>query len=153
MTDRRWPMAGGVSVGMRLNAARTLFVLGCVPATMLSTSVAHGDPSVTHTVKYIVYSDAPASVHIYYRDADPPNWADYSHNPYQYSPKVEADIGPGAPWTLETALSDPDRWAMVVVTNERSPDTPGFRCELMVDGAVVSTHAGPKGALCSLRHW
>jgi hypothetical protein len=30
---------------------------------------------------------------------------------------------------------------------------PGFVCELKVDGAVVATDAGVKGALCSMRPW
>ena len=138
---------------MLVNAATRLPTLGFVLAMMVPTTVAHADPSTMHTVKYLVYSDVPASAHIYYRDVDPPNWGDYSHDPYQYSPKVEADIGPQAPWTLDTALSDPDKWAMVVVTNELSPERTGFRCQLMVDGVIATTNSGPKGALCSLRHW
>jgi hypothetical protein len=41
-----------------------------------------------------VWAELPFNVEIYYRDTDPPNWADYSHNPYQSSPKVAADVGP-----------------------------------------------------------
>jgi len=136
-----------------ITAARTLFTVGPVLAMTLPLFVAHADSSAMHTVKYVVYSDVPTTAQIYYRDVDPPSWGDYSHDPYQHSPKVDADIGPGAPWTLDTALADPDQWAMVVVTNESSTDRPGFRCELMVDGVVATTHTGPKGALCSLRQW
>jgi hypothetical protein len=93
-------------------------------------------------------------VQIYYRDTDPPNWADYSHNPYQFSPKVEADVGPNQQWNLDVGLVNPDEWAMVVAsTGGESTKAPNIHCALAVDGAVVATHQGPKGALCSIRNW
>jgi hypothetical protein len=136
-----------------MTATRTLLAVGPVFAAVLATSVANADPSAMHAVKYLVYSDVPTTAQIYYRDTKPPNWGDYSHDLYQYSPKVDAEIGPGAPWTLDTALSNPGQWAMVVVTNELSSGRQGFRCELMVDGVIAATNTGPKGALCSLRQW
>jgi hypothetical protein len=51
-------------------------------------------PPPLHNVHYTVWAELPFNVEIYYRDTDPPNWADYSHNPYQSSPKVAADVGP-----------------------------------------------------------
>lgn len=129
-----------------LATASVLVAMGTAPA-------AHPDPTAMHTVKYIVTSTIPASADIYYRDAEPPTFADYSHNPYQYSPKAEANIAPGAPWEFEVELANPDRWAMVTVTNGLSPETPVFRCELVVDGVTAAVNEGPKGALCSLRHW
>jgi hypothetical protein len=36
---------------------------------------------VVHRVTYTVTADQSLDVDIYYRDVDPPNWADYSHNP------------------------------------------------------------------------
>lgn len=84
---------------------------------------------------------------------DPPTWADYSHNPYEFSPKVRVEVGPGQPWVLHATLIDPQRWAMVTATSGRLPAEPMFRCELSVDGSVVATADGPKGALCALRHW
>jgi hypothetical protein len=50
-------------------------------------------------------------------------------------------------------LADPSRWAMVTASGGSSPIEPMFRCELAVDGVVVDSNDGPKGALCSLRHW
>lgn len=114
---------------------------------------AHADEPVLHRVTYIVTSETRINADIYYRDADPPGWADYSHNPYQYSPKVEAGVGPGARWTRDVMLADPDRWAMVTATSGLAPAMPRFHCELVVDGAVLVTNSGPKGALCSIRHW
>ena len=91
---------------------------------------------------------------IYYRDVDPPNWADYSHNPYVFSPKVEADVGPNQQWNLDVALANPDEWAMVVAAPAgESRQTPNIHCVLAVDGVVVATDQGPKGALCSIRNW
>lgn len=108
---------------------------------------------VMHTVTYTVYTDNPFHADIYYRDTEPPNFADYSHNPYVFSPKVEADLGPGQPWVLNVALANPEFWAMVTATSGQSPNPPTFHCTLAVDGQVVVTNSGAKGALCSLRHW
>ncbi|MBO0678070.1 hypothetical protein JRC04_11390 [Mycolicibacterium sp. S2-37] len=108
-----------------------------------------------HTVRYVVTADAPFYVDIYYREADPPTFSDYSHNPYIFTPKAEADIAPDRPWVFETRLADPTRWAMVVVTSGESPElkAPQLKCELSVDGTVVKTNAGSRGALCSIRDW
>lgn len=114
---------------------------------------AHADNPGPHEIVYTVTTEAPVSADIYYRDTDPPTWADYSHNPYEFSPKVRVDVGPGNPWVFHATLVDPQRWAMVTATSGRSPGEPRFRCELKVDGAVVATADGPKGALCALRHW
>ena len=114
---------------------------------------ATADPPMLHDVTYTVYTDSPFPADIYYRDTDPPNFADYSHNPYLFSPKIEADIGPGKPWVLTVRLADPAYWAMVTATSGLSPNPPNFHCTLAVDGAVVVSNSGPKGTLCSLRQW
>jgi len=116
---------------------------------------AQANPPVLHHVRYTVTADAPIYADIYYRDKEPVVFSDYSHNPYQFSPKAEADIGPDKPWVLDTMLADPSMWAMVVVQSGESLQfpTPGFHCELAVDGEVVKTDSGPKGALCSIRNW
>ena len=114
---------------------------------------AAADQAVLHEVTYTVSTDNPFHADIYYRDAEPSNFADYSHDPYVFSPKVEADLGPGAPWVLTVRLADPQHWAMVTATSGRSADPPNFHCTLAVDGAVVASNSGPKGTLCSLRNW
>ena len=107
-----------------------------------------------HQVTYSIFSDKPFHrAEIYYRDTDPPNFADYSHNPYMFSPNVEADLNPGAPWVLNVQLANPDQWAMVMATSGMSPNPPNFHCILAVDGVVVAENSGAKGALCSMRHW
>ncbi|KHO24020.1 hypothetical protein QQ44_17915 [Mycolicibacterium setense] len=108
-----------------------------------------------HHVQYTVTADAPYWAHIYYRDSEPEIFSDYSHNPYQFSPRVDVDIAPDKPWVFDAMLADPDLWAMVLVQSGESPNfpTPGFNCKLAVDGVVVKTNSGPKGALCSIRNW
>ncbi|WP_231737585.1 hypothetical protein [Mycobacterium sp. IS-1742] len=110
-------------------------------------------PPPLHHVKYTVTSQQPHFSKVYWRENDPTNFAEYSHNPYVFSPKAEVDIGPGQPWIREVWLADPYHWAMVTATSELDPVEPMFSCTLEVDGAVVATNEGPKGALCSLRHW
>ncbi|MBS1694154.1 MAG: hypothetical protein JST91_18230 [Actinobacteria bacterium] len=118
-----------------------------------TTVPAYADEPVLRHVTYTVTADSPVSADIYYRDTDPPTWADYSHNPYVFSPRAVVDVGPDTPWVLDVMLADPDRWAMVTASNGLSAVTPTFRCQLAVDGVVVASDDGPKGALCALRHW
>jgi hypothetical protein len=123
-------------------------------ATAVSMAApAHADEQVLHHVKYTVSAQIPVAADIYYRDTEPPTWADYSHNPYVFSPKVEADVGPQKPWVLEVQLADPGQWAMVTATSGLGPLEPMFHCELAVDGVLLDSSDGPKGALCSLRQW
>ena len=130
-------------------------------ATAMAVAVAFTTPAglaaaeapTLHTVTYTVYTDAPFTADIYYRETQPPNFAEYSHDPYVFSPRAVAEIGPDRPWVLEVQLTDPDEWAMVAGTSGLSLNPPNFHCMLAVDGKVVVTDSGPKGALCSLRHW
>jgi hypothetical protein len=147
---------------MRLETVRLVIALALAAAGVAgAVAVAGGavadptpaDPTPLHEVTYTVYSDTPFHADIYYRDTEPASFADYSHNPYVFSPRVEADLGPGTPWVLTVRLADPQHWAMVTATSGRSPNPPTFRCTLAVDGAVVASNSGAKGALCSLRQW
>lgn len=132
-------------------------LFGVVLGTWLSTATpAHADEApVPHRVTYTVTAEQRTDVGIYYRDVDPPTWADYSHNPYEFSPRDDLTLEPGVPWVREATLVDPMRWAMVTVsTGGLAPQaTSTLRCELAIDGVVVDRAAGPKGALCSLRNW
>ncbi len=114
---------------------------------------AHADP-VWHQVVYIVSSTSPAYVDIFYQDQDPALFSDYSHNPYTFTPQVHADVGPGKPWVQPVNLLNPDQWAMVTATTGTEPVAQGgIQCDLSVDGKVVVSKIGTKGALCSLRSW
>jgi hypothetical protein len=67
---------------------------------------------------------------------------------------VEAHVGPDQKWILDAYLADPDSWAMVTTgIQSDSQAIPNFHCVLAVDGVVVKTAQGPKGALCSIRAW
>lgn len=134
-------------------------VHAAVAAAVMSLACAvpaAAEEPVLHHVKYTVGASQPTRAVIYYRDVQPPNWADYSHNPYVFSPRADVDLGPGKPWVLEATLADPESWAMVVASvpgHTPGLADPGFVCELRVDDVVVATDSGLKGALCSLRTW
>lgn len=139
-----FPLAAATAVGMLTASA------------VVTGATAQAQPALHH-VHYTVGASQDIMGEIYYREVDPPNWAEYSHNPYLYSPNVEADLGPGKSWTFDAMLADPQQWSMVVV-GLPGPTTPalaepGFVCELRVDGVVVATDSGTRGALCSQRPW
>ena len=142
---------------MATPSARTAvsWILGSVALASVCTvpATATADDPVLHRVTYTVTADESFDADIYYRDTDPPSWADYSHNPYLYSPKAEATLGPGTPWVIDVMLADPDRWAMVTATHDAGRGPRAVHCTLAVDGIVVDTGDGHNGALCSLRHW
>jgi hypothetical protein len=114
---------------------------------------AQADDLPLHHVKYTITAAKPIYATIYYLDTEPANFGVYSHDPYQFAPNIQADVGPGKPWTYELDLADPNDWAMVTAGTGGEPATPGFHCELAVDGAVVDAQDGPNGVLCSIRGW
>jgi hypothetical protein len=119
-----------------------------------AAALARADEPVMHQVRYVITAASPIWADIYYLDQQPAKYSDYSHDTYQYTPNVQADIGPGHPWTSPVVmLTDPANYAMVVVSTGTEPGTPMFHCALVVDGAVVKSNDGPKGTLCSLRNW
>jgi hypothetical protein len=138
-----------------LGVGSAMLVASVLAGTGLLTSSprAHADP-VWHQVVSIVSNRSPAYVDIFYQDQDPTLFSDYSHNPYAFTPQVHADIAPDKPWVQPVNLLNPDQWAMVTATSGREPLVPGgIQCDLSVDGKVVVSKNGPKGALCSLRTW
>ena len=120
---------------------------------LVGTGRAHADDPVMHHVKYTVSAQNPIYADIYYLDQEPAMFSDYSHDPYRFTPNVKTDIAPGKPWSFELDLAKPEIYAMVVVSTGTEPGTPQFHCDLSVDGAVVVSKDGPKGALCSIRNW
>jgi hypothetical protein len=131
--------------------------LAAALAAMAATGTAgpsRADDPPMHQVRYVITAANPIWADIYYLDQQPGKFSDYSHNTYQYTPNVQADVGPGHPWTSPVVmLSDPDHYAMVTVSTGTEPGTPMFHCALVVDGVVVKSNDGPKGTLCSLRSW
>lgn len=126
-------------------------VLALITASCMAT--AHADDPAPHRVKYTITAANPIHADIYYLDNEPPHFAAWSHNPYEWVPNVKADIGPGKPWVFELMLNNPDQWALVSASSGLSQAAPKFHCDLTVDGVVVISKDGPKGVLCSLRHW
>jgi hypothetical protein len=124
-------------------------------ATSLSAAPASraDNPVIMHHVKYTVSAANPIYTDIYYLDQEPKIFSDYSHNPYQFVPNVKVDIAPGHPWSYELDLAKPDQWAMVSASTGTEPGTPQLHCDLTVDGKIVVSKDGPKGVLCSIRHW
>ena len=134
--------------------AAALTVLSALSCNTLAATVARADDPVMHEVKYVVTAASPIYADIYYLDQDPGKYSNYSHDPYQYTPNIQADIAPGHPWVSPPVmLRDPANYAMVVVSTGTEPGTPMFHCALVVDGKVVTSNDGPKGTLCSLRSW
>jgi hypothetical protein len=120
----------------------------------VAAAPARADDPVMHQVRYVITAASPIWADIYYLDQQPPKFSDYSHDTYQFTPNVQADIGPGHPWTSPVVmLTDPATYAMVTVSTGTEPGTPMFHCALVVDGVVVKSNDGPKGTLCSLRNW
>jgi hypothetical protein len=112
------------------------------------------DDPVMHPVTYVITAASPIYADIYYLDQQPEKFSDYSHNPYQFTPNVQADIAPGHPWVSPVVmLRDPNNYAMVTVSTGTEPGTPQFHCALVVDGKVVVSNDGAKGVICSLRSW
>jgi hypothetical protein len=132
------------SIAAAMASALALTTFSAVPAVAVDA---------LHHVRYTVTAETPTDADIYYRDTDPPDFAAYSHNPYQFSPKADVMVGPGQTWVLDVILADPDQWAMVAATSRPGPFMPNFHCTLEVDSAIVKTGQGPKGALCSPRPW
>ncbi|MGY4711637.1 hypothetical protein ACXDF8_19055 [Mycolicibacterium sp. CBM1] len=125
------------------------------PAQADEPPPADPSPPPVYNVRYTVTADNPVNAEIYYRDTDPPTFSDYSHDPYLFSPNAEATVGPSKPWVLETTLADPIQWGMVLVQAQGALPlaAAGFNCTMAINGVVVKTASGPKGALCSLRNW
>jgi hypothetical protein len=133
--------------------ARSVLSAALTMAAITLAAPARAD-DVMHQVTYVITAANPIYADIYYLDQQPARFSDYSHNTYQYTPHVNADIAPGHPWVSPVVmLSDPNDYAMVTVSTGTEPGTPQFHCALIVDGAVVASNDGAKGTLCSLRTW
>jgi hypothetical protein len=103
-----------------------------------------------HQVTYIVTTTSDLTANIYYVTADPPGQA--AANDPQFMPLARTGVGPGAPWTVQTTLNDPTRWAFVSASGGLRVN-PEFRCEIVVDGQVAVSQQGGSGVQCALRPW
>ncbi|WP_422747756.1 hypothetical protein ACN27E_07100 [Mycobacterium sp. WMMD1722] len=124
-------------------------VLTALAALALSQAAATADPAA-HTVRYTITTTSEVMANIYYVTADPPSQAEA--NSPQYMPAARVLVGPAAPWTIETTLVDANQWAFVSASGGLRVN-PEFRCEISVDGQVVTSQQGGSGVQCSLRPW
>jgi hypothetical protein len=148
-----WPEVRMTTVG-KAALGVALAALSAAGYGTVAAAPARADDPVMHQVRYVITAASPIWADIYYLDQQPAKFSDYSHDTYQYTPNVQADIGPGHPWTSPVVmLTDPANYAMVTVSTGTEPGTPMFHCALVVDGVVVKSNDGPKGTLCSLRNW
>ena len=117
-----------------------------------STGAPTTDASVpgSHQVTYTVTTTSDLTANIYYVVGDPPNQA--AANKPEFMPMARTMVGPGAPWTFQANLNDPNQWAFVSASGGLRVN-PEFRCEIAVDGKVVVTQQGGSGVQCALRPW
>lgn len=107
-------------------------------------------PAGAHQVTYTITTTSELTANIYYVKADPPSQG--AANDPQYMPMARTTVGPGAPWTMQTTLDDPTRWAFISASGGLRVN-PEFRCEISVDGEVVVSKQGGSGVQCALRPW
>jgi hypothetical protein len=131
-----------------IGSAMLLAIVAAIPTTAAAQA---DDQPVMHHVKYVLTASNPIYADIYYLDQEPSVFSDYSHNPYDFVPNVQADVGPGSPWTYDLDLANPFQWAFFTASTGHEPGTPMFHCQLLVDGAIVDKQDGPKGVRCSMR--
>lgn len=143
MTTNRQPVLRSVTVA----------AIATMTGALAGAPKSYADDPPMHQVTYTVSAKSPIYADIYYGDQDPAVFSDYSHNNYQFTPNIQADIAPGKPWTMQVMLADPDQWAVVTASTGRQQGTPQFHCDLAVDGVVKVSKDGPRGVLCSLRIW
>jgi hypothetical protein len=101
-------------------------------------------------VTYTVTTTSDLTANIYYVTGDPPS-QDEANDP-KFMPMARTLVGPGAPWTFQANLDDPNQWAFVSASGGLRVN-PEFRCEIAVDGEVVVSQQGGSGVQCSLRPW
>ena len=107
-------------------------------------------PAGAHQVTYRVTTTSDLTANIYYVVGDPPDQA--AANKPEFMPMARTQVGPGAPWSFQTTLSDPTKWAFVSASGGLRVN-PEFRCEIAVDGQVVVSQQGGSGVQCATRPW
>lgn len=117
------------------------------PASATATTTL---PAGEHQVTYTITTTSDLTANIYYMAADAPSQA--AANDPKFMPIARTTVGPGSPWTLQTTLKDPTRWAFVSASGGLRVN-PEFHCEITVDGQVVTSQQGGSGVQCALRPW
>ena len=117
-------------------------------AASASSTPASTAAGAAHQVTYTITTTSDLTANIYYVTGDPPNQA--AATDPQFMPMARTTVGPGAPWTFQATLNNPTQWAFVSASGGLRVN-PEFRCEIAVDGQVVSSVQGGSGVQCSLR--
>ncbi|MCG5434161.1 hypothetical protein LV457_17970 [Mycobacterium sp. MYCO198283] len=132
-----------------------------VTAAALAATAGAGAPVAAadepeHLVRYTVTTRDVTKSDIWYPSAEPNNFTEWSAaDGFPYMTNVYVVTGPDQPWSIDTRLRNPGRWAMVAVNNGTRPHAvdAGMHCEIEVDGVVVVSKDGEQGVLCALRNW
>lgn len=121
------------------------------PTTPVETgSTAAPSAAGAHQVTYTITTTSDLTANIYYVSADPPSQG--AANDPKFMPMARTTVGPGAPWTVQTTLNNPNQWAFVSASGGLRVN-PEFHCEIAVDGQVVVSQQGGSGVQCSSRAW
>ena len=123
---------------------------GTESPSVTPTTSASAVPAGAHQVTYTITTTSDLTANIYYVKADPPSQG--AANDPKYMPMDRTSVGPGTPWTFQTALSDPTKWAFISASGGLRVN-PEFHCEIAVDGKVVASQQGGSGVQCALRPW
>jgi hypothetical protein len=140
---------------MRTAESKVGAVIG---AAVLMTSVglaagaatANAEPA-GHTVVYTLTTEAPADFDLYYLENQPPSKAAYDADAYSYLKKAPVSLGPDAPWSFTTTLTDP-QWAILTVssTTHGMQAAPVPHCDISVDGQSVVALSAPYNLQCRM---
>jgi len=118
-------------------------------SVVVGQTTANAEPPAPN-VKYILTSDTGVSFQVNYLTAQPPSKDAYNKDPYAFLKKEEVPT----PWEFTTTLEDP-QWATIDASAAAhgGQAVPNARCEIQVDGQVVSQSGGPYTARCQLANW
>ncbi len=122
-------------------------------AVAVSPAVAGAQPAGPN-VRYTLVSAGPAEFDLFYLTNQPPSKEAYNADAYSYLKRDHVTLAPGAPWTFETTLADP-QWAILTVssTTHGGQAAPNPHCEIAVDGQVAVQQDAPYNVLCQLSRW
>ncbi|MGK2902071.1 MAG: hypothetical protein ACSLE7_04215 [Mycobacterium sp.] len=135
----------GATVGAAVLVAGTALSFGAATAS--------AEPA-GQLVRYTLTSAAPYQFQVLYLTAQPASKDAYNDDAYAYVKRETINVGPGAPWVVETTLADP-QWAIFQVssTTKGSVGAPNARCEIAADGVVIAAQDNPYSPLCQGAQW
>jgi hypothetical protein len=120
-------------------------------------AVSHGTSGAQPTGQKVVYTLSvtdPSDFTVSYLTAQPASKQAYNADAYAYMKRDNITVQPGAPWTFETNLADP-QWAFLQVgsTTHGGRAAPNATCEISIDGQVAIHQEHPYSPQCFLTQW